>query len=129
MRERVAELEKEAGVLAAQAAQDKHYSQCAEDKVEQLMVELIAEQERGREVEEELESEKERCKQLQEEVDARNAEIDQMAKKLVSRNAELKLYKVIISLSLSLFFLSSLFSLQSSSHTSNSQKWNTSWAC
>lgn len=33
LRARIAELEKENGVLAAQAAQDKHYSQCAEDKV------------------------------------------------------------------------------------------------
>jgi hypothetical protein len=103
-------------MLAAQAAQDKHYSQCAEDKVEQLMVDLIAEQEKLMTEQERLMAEQDRCKQLQEELDARNAEIDQMAKKLVNRNAELKLYKVLF------FFLPLLLSL---SYACISQKWST----
>jgi uncharacterized protein YgiM (DUF1202 family) len=74
------ELEDEKSILASQAAQDKHYSQCAEQKVEQIMLELLEEQER--------------TKTLQAELEQKNAEIAKMSKKLISRNAELKLYKV-----------------------------------
>eukprot|EP00026_Physarum_polycephalum_P010609 Phypoly_transcript_10776.p1 GENE.Phypoly_transcript_10776~~Phypoly_transcript_10776.p1 ORF type:complete len:361 (+),score=77.20 Phypoly_transcript_10776:164-1246(+) len=93
LKQQIADLEKSNSVLAAQAAQDKHYSQCAEDKVEQLMVDLIAEQEKLMAEQERLMLEQEKSKRMQDELDARNTEIEMMSKKLVNRNAELKLYK------------------------------------
>lgn len=91
LREERQSLQDEKKILEGQAAQDRHYSQCAEDKVEQLMVDLLAEQEKAKAEQERAQAEQERAQAEQEKA---QAEIANLTQKLISRNAELKLYKV-----------------------------------